>query len=932
MLTLKINDVKKLILLLLLLPACLLAQKKIIDHNAYYEWNKIEKQQISNDGLWIAYETTPLIGDGFVCYYNLNTQQSDTVFRGKDPKFNADSKLLLIKITPGYDTLRNCELNKIDKKKWPKDSLLIIDLSTLEQVAVPKIKQFKIAENGGRIAFSQEEVSESSTAKKCKLLFWKKPKTPVKTDGFDLKVMNNSIQIEFTAEQATNFNFSDDGEELTWISHQKVKKDSFELHVYNFSSKTKIDFPARTMYQLPVWNFDKSHIAFLNSMDTAKTKQFNLSLFENSTKRTQIIELGDTTSKKLPFEKGISEFRNLQFSSDGSHLFFGVADRVKAEIKDTLLASEKVNLDIWHYRDEHLQSQQLVELKETLKKNDLYSLDILSAEVHQINNDTLSLILPNKNWNINFVLGEVQKPYSIEAQWKMPTLTDYYSVNLLTGKSTLLQKAALFQGDLSPSGRYFGFYNPKDQQFYLWDSTFNTSKCITCQAKDVLWQEDVNGQAQCPGPISSIEFMKGEDAVVLTSEYDIWEYIISSNTLTCLTDFEGKKNQIEFRIKKWSADSMYLDWENSYIQGFDLKTKTSSVHQLFSHDGHRDFKLVYQGPFIVNYCTRSKNTDRVVLKKMTLLDYPELVVLDSSFNKEQTITRTNPQQKDYNWATVSLLKWQSYDGTPLEGLLYKPEDYSPDKKYPLLIYYYELNSATLHNHITPKPSASTINITEYASAGYLVFVPDIRYKLGHPAKSAYNSIMSGTDYLLKNFSIDSTKMGLQGQSWGGYQTAQVITMTNRYAAAMAGAPVGNMFSAYGGIRWGTGINRQFQYESTQSRIGKTIWEAPELYFENSPLFHLPKVKTPLLIMANDSDGSVPWYQGLELYNGMRRLEKPCWMFNYNADDHNLTRLPNKIDLSIRMRQFFDHYLMNQPAPIWMIEGIPAVSKGKVSGY
>jgi dipeptidyl aminopeptidase/acylaminoacyl peptidase len=157
-------------------------------------------------------------------------------------------------------------------------------------------------------------------------------------------------------------------------------------------------------------------------------------------------------------------------------------------------------------------------------------------------------------------------------------------------------------------------------------------------------------------------------------------------------------------------------------------------------------------------------------------------------------------------------------------------------------------------------------------------------------------------------------------------------MTNRYAAAMAGAPVGNMFSAYGGIRWGTGINRQFQYESTQSRIGKTIWEAPELYVENSPLFHLPKVKTPLLIMANDSDGSVPWYQGLELYNGMRRLEKPCWMLNYNADDHNLTRLPNKIDLSIRMRQFFDHYLMNQPAPIWMIEGIPAVSKGKVSGY
>jgi dipeptidyl aminopeptidase/acylaminoacyl peptidase len=213
-----------------------------------------------------------------------------------------------------------------------------------------------------------------------------------------------------------------------------------------------------------------------------------------------------------------------------------------------------------------------------------------------------------------------------------------------------------------------------------------------------------------------------------------------------------------------------------------------------------------------------------------------------------------------------------------------------------------------------------------------VFIPDIRYEIGHPAKSAYNCIMSATDQLLKQFPIDSTRMGLQGQSWGGYQTAQVVTMTKRYAAAMAGAPVGNMISAYGGIRWGSGLNRQFQYESTQSRIGKTIWEAQALYIENSPLFHLPNVTTPLLIMANDRDGAVPWYQGLELYNGMRRLGKPCWMLNYNDDDHNLTKLPYKIDLSIRMRQFFDHYLQGKPAPLWLKDGIPAIDKGQKFGY
>jgi dipeptidyl aminopeptidase/acylaminoacyl peptidase len=192
--------------------------------------------------------------------------------------------------------------------------------------------------------------------------------------------------------------------------------------------------------------------------------------------------------------------------------------------------------------------------------------------------------------------------------------------------------------------------------------------------------------------------------------------------------------------------------------------------------------------------------------------------------------------------------------------------------------------------------------------------------------------MSGTDHLIKNFPVDSLKMGLQGQSWGGYQTAQLITMTTRYAAAMAGAPVGNMFSAYGGIRWGSGLNRQFQYESTQSRIGKTIWEAQDAYIENSPIFHLPNISTPLLLMHNDMDGSVPWYQSIEIYNGMRRLNKPCWLLNYNNDDHNLTKMPNKMDLSIRMRQFFDHFLLNKPAPSWITDGLPATQKGIITGY
>ena len=124
----------------------------------------------------------------------------------------------------------------------------------------------------------------------------------------------------------------------------------------------------------------------------------------------------------------------------------------------------------------------------------------------------------------------------------------------------------------------------------------------------------------------------------------------------------------------------------------------------------------------------------------------------------------------------------------------------------------------------------------------------------------------------------------------------------------------------------------FQYEETQSRIGGSLWERPDLYLENSPLFRADRINTPLLIMHNDHDGAVPWYQGIELFTALRRLEKPAWMLVYNGENHNLNNWADRKDLSIRMMQFFDHYLKGSPAPDWMTRGIPATRKGKDLGY
>jgi dipeptidyl aminopeptidase/acylaminoacyl peptidase len=252
----------------------------------------------------------------------------------------------------------------------------------------------------------------------------------------------------------------------------------------------------------------------------------------------------------------------------------------------------------------------------------------------------------------------------------------------------------------------------------------------------------------------------------------------------------------------------------------------------------------------------------------------------------------------------------------------------------MLVYFYERTTQTLFNYIAPFPSRSIINIPYYISNGYIVFIPDIAYQVGYPGQSAFDDIVSGVLTLTEKPYINKDKIGIQGQSWGGYQVAYLITRTNMFAAAGAGAPVSNMISAYGGIRWESGMSRMFQYEKNQSRIGGSLWEKPLQYIENSPIFFADKVNTPLFMTHNDNDGAVPWYQGIEYFTALRRLGKPVWMLNYNNDAHNLRfeSWGNRMDLSIRMAQFFNHYLKDEPMPKWMKEGIPASKKGKEFGY
>ena len=929
--------------LVLFSAAMLQAQKKVIDHTAYNDWKRIGDIQLSNDGKYTAYTIRPHRGDGYLYIVNNETGKKDSIFKGVNPRFTSDSKVLLFKITPGFDTLRNSELNKVKKDKWPKDTLGIWYAVSDSLIRVPKVKEFSVAEEGGRYAYlsyentlpsdkSEKPVREKKKSKKEKKKKEKEEEAEVKSDGNLLVVSSSNMKERHEIKNVTAYKFSENGRRMAFVMHRKLKSDSSIISMMDFGLKESAENRLWDSYtSVSAFDFDKTgnKLVYLVSQDTAKESRiYQMHLYDfPSGQKTQLIKAleGDWAQ-----HKSISQHFSPYFSSDGSKIFFGIAGKPDPVVKDSLLESEKARLDLWHWKDDRLQPQQLVELSRDEKESLFGVYHLNSSSFLIVENDSIQLRHNPENPGA-YVLGYNETPYESHYNWEYPNKRDVYRVNIFTGELKLLRKANSYSSQLSPSGKYYTYFDEKDLQQYLMDIDNGQVNCLTCIVK-TEWLEDVNGMPVTPGPAGGIDWLRGEKELLISSRYNIYKYNIELKEIRPLINVNGDTDKTHYSLHLWNSDSLYLDMENAYLTAFFEKDKSEAFYKVKWNYNSMGMVELAHTPHAYSGFKKASNSNRIVFQRNSLQDYPDLYTMQ--FKEESEIKRlslVNPQQKEYNWATVDLIRWKSYSGIPLEGLLYKPENYNPSKKYPLLVYFYEMYSDELHNHYAPKPTASIIYPTEYASAGYLVLIPNIRYQAGHPARSAYDCIMSGTDYVIKHYPVDSTRMGLQGQSWGGYQTAQLITMTSRYKAAMAGAPVGNMFSAYGGIRWGSGLNRQFQYERTQSRIGKTIWEAPDLYVENSPVFHLPKVKTPLLIMHNDADGAVPWYQGIELFTGLKRLGKPVWLLNYNGDDHNLMKNANRIDLSIRMRQFFDHYLLGAPAPVWLEDGLPALEKGKYYG-
>lgn len=936
-----------LVLTVAMLAAFGSAQKKVLDHTVYDGWKAARSGTFSADGRWFAYVIAPQEGDAVLHIRATSSDKTYTLDRISTFRFSGDSKFFVGTQVPKFADAKKARVDKVKPEDAPKNGLVILNLDSGEKFERERVTSFTMAEEDKGWVLYRPEPPKTEPARPAAGAGAgagaaapqagaapgqpepKDDKPKKKTDhrpGEGYVLRDLATGKETTLNDVTASVFSKNG--ATLVLALSTKDGAGDGIVWRdlASGKTTPIVTQLGRYTKLTLSEDGTKLAYQTDKDdyAAKKPSPAVYLYEAGSQAAKLIAKEGTPG--MPEGFVVADGGALRFSRSGTRLFFATGPKPVEEKPNPVPEEDRVSLDLWSWTDPLMMPQQL--LQANAVRNRTYDVVALLATGRLVALESKtrpSVTVPNR-LDGRFGLATNNLNYQREISWGLEYV-DAELVDLETGTSQPL--FTKFEGNLgmSPTGRYVWGYDAPRKDLFAIDVMSMQRVSLNKDLPHPIWNEEFDNP-DYPPLYGFGGWTENDEAVLIYDEFDIWKVdakgIKRPDRIT-----SGRTSRHSYRITRTDLDQDFIGTE-FLATVVNQNTMASGFHRV-SLDGRNDRRLVW-GDKRFTFAAKAKNADRWAITRQDFVECPDYWLTNSDMANPVKVSDANPQQKDYNWGTAELVSYRSNDGVELKGILIKPEDFDYSKKYPLIAYFYERDSDTLHQYRSPAPSASTVNLPMYASNGYLIFIPDIPYKEGYPGESAVSAITAGVNSIVARGYVDPKRLGIQGQSWGGYQVTYLVTETNMFAAACAGAPVSNMVSAYGGIRWGSGLVRQMQYERGQSRIAGSVWDKPLRYIENSPIFFADKVQTPLLMMANDKDGAVPWYQGIEFFAALRRLEKPVWMAVYNNEDHNLMERKNRKDWSVRMQQFFDHYLKGAPMPKWMKEGIPAVDKGKDYGF
>lgn len=864
-------------------------------------WQRITDREISDNGRWVACKMEPWEGDATVYLYEAQGQETATFSPADKFAFSASSGYLVVTQTPGKSTVDSLKVLKTKEDKMPMNTLVIYSVAGKKET-IDSLKTFKLADEADWIAYQRGR----------------------KDSTLYVRSLDGSKTFQFPT--VTDFQFAKKSGMLYYTSAAEGEAGIFTLNPEKGSPALIKE--GKGVFKQTTFDEKGERLAFLYCADKDSSyKALSLWLSEHNAPAKEIATRGN---KAFPAEWVINENGMLQFSKSASRLFFGTSPEPRQ--KDTTqLAENRPNVQVWSWDEPVQYTVQNYNKEKDLKKSYQAVYNLGNGSIFQLANEELPNIQLGNEGDAPLALLSTSRPYSLSSMWEARTRSDYYTVSLDNGERKQIAQADYGRFRLSPQGKYAYWYGETDSCWYTIALAEGKRYRLTTPESFPAWDEE-NDVPDYPYAHGAAGWTANDQNLLIYDRYDIWKFDPTAATPPINLTVNGRKEKLSYRLEQLDKEARFIDLGKlQLLKGFNEATKGYGFYNA-RLSAPAAPKTLLAGNYMLRSINKAKNTDDVIYTMETFQQYPDIHYSTLAFKKSVQLTHGDKQQEGFIWGTAELVSWISLDGRPLEGVVYKPANFDPNKKYPMMVNFYERNSETLYNYRMPEPHRSTIDYHLYNSNEYVIFNPDIRYVDGYPGESCYNCLMPGITMMIAKGYIDEKGIGAQGHSWGGYQVAYLATRTNLFSAIESGAPVVNMFSAYGGIRWGSGMARSFQYEHTQSRLGATPWSSPLRYLENSPLFTMDKVQTPILIMHNDADGHVPWYQGIEYFVAMKRLGKPCWLLNYTGEPHWPMHMANRIDFQRRMFQFFNHYLKNDKMPKWMSEGVPAVEQPFELGY
>jgi len=918
------------VITVLMLPAgnSFAQSKRPITVDDFGMFKTVKGQQISDNGEWIAYEVKPEKGDGQVIVINLKDGRQYAAERGSKPFFSDDSKwvayVILVheKSDEEKRAERKAKKEQKDKKKEPKEKndFELLNLASGEKFRADDVKGFKFSDDSKWIAYLLEKPEPAEEEEK-------EEKEKDKKTGSELILRTLSSGNEEHVQFVSDYGFTEKSAYFFYSVSSETEDDN-GVFVKDLNKKTapKAVLSGKGRYKEITWNEDADCMIFLSDRDDQQSETPGYSLFmwrAGSDAAETLID--PVTTRGFPEGMELAEY-DLQFSKDGESVYINIGEKKEPVVEEDD-GEEKASVYVWHWKDVDLVPQQQKRYTgkttgshHTRREWSWADVDSLYQSVFHIDDRKFVRLEENLAQHVTiapkngFAVGADESVYREERPWR-PLYADYYIVNLSDGSWEPLEMNTRWSYQWSNDGQYLLQYAEPD--WFVYDMKSGIKKNLTGDLDVAFWDTD-DDHPMVKSPWGLAGWSKDDEGVLLYDKYDVWFFPVKEGGAPVnLTKGVGRNNDIRFRYWKVDTEEEFIDLKKPLqLITFNYRNKAEGIYQV---EAGKDPQEIVTLDKHMGRPHKAKNADVNMFTLSTFHEYGDIWVSDEKFGNMRKISDANPDNHGILWGRAQLIDYRNMDGVPLQAILILPENYVEGKKYPMIIYYYEKLTQSLHNYRAPR-TGSGFTAPEFTSNGYVVLIPDIIYAYGFPGPSSVKCVVGAAQKVIDMGIADSKKIGITGHSWGGYQTAYIITRTNIFACAYAGAPVSNMTSAYGGIRWGSGNPRTFQYERTQSRIGGTLWEYPERYIENSPLFFADRINTPIMMLHGDEDGAVPWYQSIEYFLALRRLDKPAWFLQYGGEAHGLKNEANKKDFTIRRMQFFDHFLKDKPMPEWMEKG------------